>query len=172
MINLIRRGKSMEILDLYNDLGEKLNETIIRGQKPTKGKNVMLSVIFIKNKEGKYLIQKTSQEKGSYFASTGGHVAHKENSFETIKRELKEELDLNEEDKNIKYITTFKYPTKNCLFNVYLLVVNNLNLSKIKLQKEEVERVMFLTSKQIKDIIKNGNFLETHAYIFENYINC
>lgn len=41
----------MEILDLYDDLGNKLNETINRGDKTTKGKNIMLSVIFIKNKE-------------------------------------------------------------------------------------------------------------------------
>lgn len=162
----------MEILDLYNDLGEKLDETIVRGEKAPERKNIMLSVIFIKNNEGKYLIQKTSKEKGNRFSSTGGHVTHGENGLETIKRELKEELDLNTKEDKIKYITTFKYPTKNCVFNVYYLEVDDLDLAKIKLQKEEVEEVKFLTSKEIENIIENGNFLESHAYIFENYINC
>lgn len=162
----------MEILDLYNDLGKKLDETVVRGEKTPEGKNIMLSVIFIKNKDEKYLIQKTSKEKGNRFSSTGGHVIHGENGLETIKRELNEELGINSQDEKIKYVDTFKYPTKNCIFNVYLLEVEEIDLSKIKLQKEEVEEVKFLTSKEIKKIIDNGEFLESHAYIFENYINC
>ena len=162
----------MEILDLYNDLGEKLKETIIRGEKPDKGKNIMLSVIFIKNNEDKYLIQKTSKAKGNYFSSTGGHVTQGENGLETIKRELEEELDIVNISDKIQHIKTFKYPTKHCIFNVYLLKVEQPDISELKLQKEEVEEVKLLTSKEIEDIINNGNFLESHAYIFKNFINC
>ncbi len=161
----------MEILDLYNDLGEAIGETIIRGEKPDKGKNIMLSVIFIKDSDGKYLIQKTSKEKGNRYSSTGGHVTHGESGLETIKRELEEELGITNVSDKIQYIKTFKYPTKNCIFNVYLLEVEQLDISKIKLQKEEVAVVEFLTYKEIKDIINNGDFLESHAYIFENFIN-
>ena len=87
-------------------------------------------------------------------------------------------------DKGMKYVESglfndnvyrklrFKYPTKNCIFNVYLLEIDQLNISEIKLQKEEVAEVKFLTCKEIKDIISHGDFLESHAYIFENFINC
>ncbi len=160
----------MEILDLYDDFGNKLNETIIRGEKTPRGKNIMLSVIFIKNSENKYLIQKTSKEKGNYYSSTGGHVIHKENGLDTIKRELEEELGITGVDDEIKYINTFKYSTKNCIFNVYLLELKKLDISKMKLQKEEVEDIKFLSIKEIENIIKDGNFLESHAYIFKNYI--
>ncbi len=162
----------MEILDLYNDLGEKLKETIIRGEKPDKGKNIMLSVIFIKNNEDKYLIQKTSKAKGNYFSSTGGHVIQGENGLETIKRELEEELGVVNVSDKIQHIKTFKYPTKPCIFNVYLLKIEQLAISKLKLQKEEVEEVKLLTSKEIENIINNGDFLESHAYIFKSFINC
>ena len=162
----------MEILDLYNDLGEAVGETIVRGEKTDKGKNIMLSVIFIKDSEGRYLIQKTSKEKGNRISSTGGHVTHGENGLDTIKRELEEELDITSVDDEIQYVKTFKYPTKNCIFNVYLLEIDQLNISEIKLQKEEVAEVKFLTCKEIKDIISHGDFLESHAYIFENFINC
>lgn len=45
----------MELLDLYDDFGHCLNETIIRDNKIPNNKNIMLSVVYIKNK---YLIQK------------------------------------------------------------------------------------------------------------------
>lgn len=162
----------MEILDLYNDLGEPIGETIVRGEKTEKGKNIMLSVIFIKDSKERYLIQKTSKEKGNRYSSTGGHVTHGENGFDTIKREIEEELGMSNVDKEIQYVKTFKYPTKNCIFNVYLLEVEQLNISEIKLQEEEVAEVQFLTCAEIKDIISHGDFLESHAYIFENFINC
>ena len=160
----------MEILDLYDDNGIFLNETIFRGEKVTTGKNIMLSVIFIKNIEGKYLIQKTSKEKGGKFSSTGGHVIHGEDGFTTIIRELYEELGLKVDDKDVKYITTFKYPSKTCIFNVYELEIDNLDLDNIKLQESEVESINFLSKKEIEKIITDGNFLESHAYIFKNYI--
>ena len=57
----------MELLDLYDDNGNKIGKTIERNKKFTEG-NIMLSIAFIKNKEGKYLIQKTSKEKNHIIA--------------------------------------------------------------------------------------------------------
>lgn len=160
----------MEILDLYDDFGQKLKETINRGEKTEEGKNIMLSVAFIKNSKGEFLIQKTSKEKGNRYSSTGGHVMHGETGLETIKRELEEELGISATEQDLKYIATFKYPKKNCIFNVYLLNID-IDLSKIKLQDTEVESVKYLSVEEINNIINKGNFLESHAYIFKHYIN-
>lgn len=160
----------MEILDLYDDFGQKLKETINRGEKTEEGKNIMLSVAFIENSKGEFLIQKTSKEKGNRYSSTGGHVTHGETGLETIKRELKEELGIDATEQNLKYIATFKYPKKNCIFNVYLINLD-IDLSKIKLQDEEVESVKYLSIEEINNIINEGTFLESHAYIFKHYIN-
>lgn len=160
----------MEILDLYDDEGKKLRETIIRGNKPEKGKNIMLSVVFIKTEDGKYLIQKTSESKGSKYATTGGHVIHGENPTTTIIRELKEELNIKTTKKEIKFLDSFKYPTKNCIFNIFILDFDKKRKSEIKLQDIEVASVQFLTEKQIQKLIKEGKFLESHAYIYKTYI--
>ena len=160
----------MEILDLYDDSGQKLKETINRGEKTEEGKNIMLSVAFIKNSKGEFLIQKTSKEKENRCSSTGGHVMHGETGLETIKRELEEELGISATEQDLKYIATFKYPKKNCIFNVYLLNID-IDLSKIKLQDAEVESVKYLSVEEINNIINKGNFLESHAYIFKHYIN-
>lgn len=161
----------MEILDLYDDNCNRLNETIIRGNRLKPGKNIMLSVIYIKNKENKYLIQKQSPKKGDKYSSTGGHVTHNEDGLVTIIRELYEELNIKNVENSIKYIDTFKYPDKPCIFNVYLLNINNLNIKDIKLQIEEVSQVSWLSKEEIYDLISSNNFLETHAYIFKNYID-
>ncbi len=160
----------MEVLDLYDDLGNRLNETIIRGEKIPEGKNIMLSVAFIKNSKGEYLIQKASPEKDGKYTSTGGHVTHNEDGLTTIIRELEEEVSLTNVEDKIKYITTFKYPPKPAIFKIYLLENINIDVSKLKLQPEEVEQVMWLNTNEINNLIKQGLFLESHAYIFNNYI--
>lgn len=159
----------MEILDLYDDNFNRLDETLVRGNVIPQDKNIMLSVVFIKNSKGDYLIQKTSKEKGSKYSTTGGHVIHNEDGITTIIRELEEELGLNKEDKDLKHIVTFKYPTKNCIFNVYLLE-EDIDVKSLQLQKEEVDTVDYLSINNIEKIIMDGNFLESHAYIFNNYI--
>lgn len=160
----------MEILDLYDDSIKNLHKTINRGETPGIGENIMLSVAYIKNAKGEYLIQKTSQEKGSKYSSTGGHVIHGETGLETIKRELEEELGIITTTKDIKYITTFKYPSKQCIFNVYMLNMD-IDLSNIILQEDEVTEAKYFSVKEINNLINTGEFLESHAYIFNHYIN-
>lgn len=160
----------MELLDLYDDNGNILNEKIIRGEKPEIKKNIMLSIVFIKDKNNKYLIQKTSKEKGSKYSTTGGHVISGEDGLTTIIREIEEELGLFIEKEKIKFIDKIKYPTKQCIFNVFELIIHNINLNSIKIQTSEVESVCLLTKDEIYNLINEGKFLETHGYIFKNYI--
>ena len=159
----------MELLDLYDDNGKKLNKTVERGQKFDKG-NIMLSIAFIKNSDNKYLIQKTSKEKGTKYSSTGGHVIHGETGLTTIIREIKEELGLNINPNELEFISLVKYPTKPCLINLYLLK-KDVYIEKLKLQKEEVESVIWFTKKEILNLIKENKFLESHGYLFQKYIN-
>lgn len=63
----------MECLDIYDENKKKTGKIIVRGVKPEENEHILLSIIFIKNSEGKYLIQKTSKEKGGHYSSTGGH---------------------------------------------------------------------------------------------------
>lgn len=158
----------MEILDLYSDDFKFLNETINRGEIPAEGKNIMLSVVYIKNDKDEFLIQKTSKQKGNIYSTTGGHVMHNENGIETIVRELKEEIGLEISVEQLEHVITFKYPKKPCIFNVYILKKDIID--HICLQKEEVESVTWMTKEQIEDLIIDNKFLESHAYIYHQYI--
>lgn len=157
----------MELLDLYDDNGNKIGKTIERNKKFTEG-NIMLSIAFIKNKEGKYLIQKTSKEKKSHYSSTGGHVTHDEDGLTTIIRELKEELGLNIDKNDIKLISLEKHPERPCLINLYLLE-KDIDIKELKLQKEEVDSVYWMTKEEINSLINQNLFLASHGYLFQKY---
>ena len=161
----------MEILDLYDDNGNKLNKTIVRGNKPNEGENIMLSIVFIKDKDGKYLIQKTSKEKGNQYSTTGGHVTHGEDGLTTIIREIKEELGIDASKDDLKFVNKIKLPNKQCIFNIYELLIDNIDIKNITVQESEVEFVELLSKDEIKKIIEEEKFLASHAYIFENYID-
>lgn len=56
----------MELLDVYDNYGNITGRTIIRGDKTAllnENEHIAVSVIFIENENGEFLIQKTSQEK-------------------------------------------------------------------------------------------------------------
>ena len=159
----------MEILDLYDDNFNKLDEIIVRGNSIPSGKNIMLVVVFIKNKDNKYLIQKTSVSKGGEYSTTGGHVLSSEDGETSIIREIKEELGIDVDIDELKHVSTIKYPSKPCIFNIYILD-KDIDISKLVLQSEEVMSVEWLSDIEIEKLINDNNFLESHGYIFDNYI--
>ena len=158
----------MELLDLYNDNGKPIQRTVVRGEKFTYG-NIMLSIVFIKNSSGKYLIQKTSKEKGSIFSSTGGHVIHGESGLETILREIKEELGIMVDSNALQFISLVKHPKRPCIINLYLLNMD-LDVKNLKLQYEEVAKVYWLDENEILKLIEDDKFLTSHGYLFKKYI--
>ncbi len=159
----------MELLDLYDDSGKPLGTTIERGSKFENG-NIMLSIIFIKNQDGKFLIQKTSEEKGSKYSSTGGHVTHGEDGMTTILRELKEELGLDIKENEVESIALVKHPERPCLINLYLLE-KELDPDTLKLQTEEVDSVEWMKKEEVLSLIDDCKFLGSHGYLFKKYFN-
>ncbi len=145
-----------ELLQVFDDNKNILNESIERSKKMelSNNKNFMMILIFIEN-NGKFLIQKTSKEKGSKYATTGGHVTFKDNGFTTCKKEIKEELNITLDDNDIQYIDTMKY--KNCFVEIYY---SNkiINKNEIKLQNEEVENIYWMNEKEIINLIEKEQF--------------
>ena len=46
----------------------------------------------------------------------------------------------------------------------------DIDISKLVLQSEEVMSVEWLSDIEIEKLINDNNFLESHGYIFDNYI--
>lgn len=158
----------MEMLELFNKDGKSLNKSIARGDKNfAENEYIKLTTIWLKSKD-KYLIQKCSEEKGSEYAVSGGHVQAGKTSAEQAVLELQEELGLDIDEKDLKFLGNIY--RKHAIFDVYGLEDDKLINKEFVLQEEEVEDVLWLTENQISSLIKEGNFRKTSAEQFEQFI--
>ena len=158
----------MEYLNTYDNYKNRLDKKIDRGTMLNKDEHILISILFIRNSDGKYLIQKTSQEKGGLYSSTGGHVLYNENSLDAIKRECKEELGLYIDEHELNYIGTLLINVP--FFDIYYLE-SDININSLKLQREEVDDIIWLTKDEIYNLIDNNLFTKSHGIIFKNIID-
>ena len=84
-----------ELLQVFDKNKNMINESIPRSLKKTlkDGKHFMIVLLFIENND-KFLMQKVAQEKGSEIATTGGHATFMDDSITTVKKEAKEEINI------------------------------------------------------------------------------
>ena len=160
----------MELLDIYDNNGNLTGRQIVRGDKTvilSKDEHIALSVIFIENDNNEFLIQKTSKEKGGEFSSTGGHVDSGETPLVSIKREVKEELGINVDKDNI---ISYGYLLYDMPLRYLYYLKKNINISDIKVQKEEVEYVEYMSVDKINKLIDKGEMLESHGILFKTLI--
>ena len=160
----------MEVLSVFDNNGNIVDKTVIRGSKIKLNENehIGVAVIFIENEEGKFLVQKTSKEKGGEFSTTGGHVLEGETPFEAIIRETKEEIGLTlrkEEVIDLGYML-YDLPIRFIFY-----VRKNIDISSLKLQVEEVEYVTYMTKEEIIDIINREEITKSHGILFNEVIN-
>lgn len=149
----------LEKRDLFDDERNLIGSTIYKGDITPEGYYIDVVVIVMTNKEGKFLIQKRSKEKNGLWALTGGHTKSGQNSFEGILDEVKEEIGLDISNENIIKLECSK--RENKFYNLFYVEME-FDESKIKLQKSEVEDYKIASLDEIEEIIKNGEFFESH----------
>ena len=129
-----------------------------------KGRYYITVVVFIQNSKNEFLLQKRIEKKDGKWATTGGHPVSGETSKQGIITEIKEELGINVVEENIKLFKTIK--TEDDFVDIYYLK-EDIDIKKIKIQKEEVEDVKWANMDEINELIENGSFSESHTEFFE-----
>ncbi len=160
----------MELLDVYDSLGNKTGRVVERGKKDeTFGvdEHIAVAIIYIENDKGEFLIQKTSEEKGGHYSSTGGHINHGEDAYSAIIREVKEELGIDVSNDNIISLghICVDFPVR---FMFYLK--KNINLNDIILQNDEVESVEYMSIDKIRNILDKGLMNKGHYKVLEKVL--
>ena len=160
----------MEYLDVYDDEGKVTGRKIVRGDKNAilgEHEHIAVGVIFIENDNGEFLIQKTSKEKGGEFSSTGGHIDSGETPEVSIRREVEEELGINVDKDNIESLgfLLFDMPLRYLFY-----LKKNIDLNDVKVQKEEVDYVEYMSVDKINKLIESGEMLKSHGIMFKELI--
>ena len=157
----------MELEDLYDKKINKLNKTIRRRvDEIPEGCYVMMSYVLIKN-NNKYLLEQATARSNNTLAIPGGHVLAGEDSLTGLKRELKEELNL--ENVTVEHLDTIIYPYNSYIFNIYL-IEDDIDINSIEFDSNEVVNINWYTKEEILNKIEEGKVNKGYAYILEQYI--
>ena len=157
----------MELEDLYDKNFNKLNKTIRRRiDEIPEGCYVMMSYALIKNND-KYLLEQATARSNNTLAIPGGHVLAGEDGLTGLKRELKEELKL--DNINIKHVDTIIYPYNGYIFNIYL-IEDEIDIDSIEYDTSEVVNINWYSKEEILNKTKENKVNKGYAYILEKYI--
>ena len=158
----------MELLQLFDENKNMLNESIERNRKKElePGKYFMIILLFIHD-EKKFLIQKTSVNRESEYATTGGHVTFGDDVLTTVIKEAKEELGLVLNENEIEEIETITHK----LAHVGIYYCNKkIDIDKLKIQEEEVDSLYWMSVDEINELIKEDKFRKSNIIPFQKVL--
>ena len=131
---------------------------------------MQIVTIFIQNSQNQLLIQKRSKLKGEKYGITSGHTLQNETAKKGALREIKEEIGVNIKENELNLI--YKTKINKITYNLYY-IQKEIDLSKLTLQKEEVEDIYWYTIELINNLIQKNKFYDKQIEafkIFEKYI--
>lgn len=177
----------MEIFDIVDENGEPTGKTKPREQVHQDGDLHRTSHVWIlrHNSKGKIdiLLQKRSADKdsfpGCYDISSAGHIPAGSGYIESALRELKEELGIEAEEKELEQRLIRRISNKNIFHGkpfidnqvtrVYRLIREDLDIEKLNIQKEEIESIMWMDYEQCIEAVKNNSI--KHCIFLEELIS-
>ena len=157
----------MEYRDLYDENRTLTGETVKKGEAVPSNRYYLAVMVFIENSKGLILLQKRSLTSGGCWATTGGHPKSGETSLEGMCTEIKEELGITINKNDLRLFESVK-STYNFLDLYYLK--QDIDLSSLILQEEEVSAVKWFKKEEIDGLIKNNLFFDRHIKPYERFL--
>ena len=151
-----RRG---EVWDLYDFEGHPLGQTHPADMPMPEGCCHLVTSFWVVNPRGELLIQRRSELKQrapGLWSVTSGCVQAGEDSLQGCIREVREELGLEIDPGTLERI--FRLRGGRALFDDYG-TAQDLDLSQIVLQTEEVSEVKFASPTEITALLEAGQFM-------------
>lgn len=103
----------MEMIDLCDEQGQQLGQTVKRNQAHSEGLWHRTVHVWVQNTQGQLLLQQRSSLKDTnpnlWDVSAAGHISAGQSSVEAALRELEEEIGLVILEEELKYLFTVKH---------------------------------------------------------------
>ncbi len=158
----------MELWDLYDLDRKRTGETMIRGERQPQDRYRIIVHICLFNSQGQMLIQKRQPFKsgfsGMWDITVGGSAVKGDDSRSAAMRELKEELGIDVDLKDRRPALTVNFRLG---FDDMYVVDKDVDLSSLKLQYEEVEKVKWADKEEIFSLIDEGIFIPYHKSLID-----
>ena len=150
----------MELVDLYDENRVPLGRVAERHAKKAPGEYRVVVHVCIFNNQGQLLIQQRSPEKrlwpSRWDVSIGGGVDAGETSRQGAEREVLEELGYDLDLTGLRPAVTVNFEGG---FDDFFVVTRDLDIRDLRLQKEEVSDVRWVTLEETLAMLENGQFI-------------
>jgi len=150
----------MELVDLYDENRIPLGKTAERYAKKKHGEYRMVVHVCVFDRQGRMLIQQRSKEKGAWGGywdvTIGGGVDAGETSRQGAEREFLEELGYPLDLTGRRPHLTVNFSGG---FDDFYLLVRDIDLQELKLQKEEVQQVRWASREEIFELLDADRFI-------------
>ena len=151
----------MEYWDLYNEKREKINKKHLRSSnnKLNPGEYHIAVNIWIINDQGKIIITQRHPQKEFplKWECSGGAIIAGEDSITGALREVEEEIGIKLKKENGKLIYSRK---REMDFKDVYLFEENIDISKTKLQENEVVSIKLVSKEELLEMVKNDEIAE------------
>lgn len=158
----------MEIWDLYDKNRIKTGETIVRGSKFKENTYHLVVHVCIFNLEGKMLIQQRQPFKDGWpnmwDITVGGSAVSGDTSQLAAEREVYEEIGYKLSLDGIRPSLTINFDKG---FDDIYLIQKDIDISKLKLQYEEVQSVKWASKEEILSMIDEEIFIPYHKSLID-----
>ena len=154
-----------ELWDIYDRNRNKTGRFHERGMPMKKGEYHLTVQVWILNSSGEFLITKRSPSL-SFWANrwhaTGGCAIAGDDSLQTALKEVREELGISLDPANGQLFTSYTQPhyndEGNIMFDIWLFR-QDIDLSTIVLQEEEICDAKWADKQEICSMIDTGSFI-------------
>jgi isopentenyldiphosphate isomerase len=160
----------MELWDVYDKYRQKTGRTHERGNPIGEGDYHLVVHVWIINDKGEFLIQKRQPWKkgwpNMWDSSAAGAAVLGDSSIEAAIRETKEELGIDLDISKLEPLLTVKFSRG---FDDIWLIRQNIDINHLKLQYEEVADVKWASEEEIKQMVRDGEFIASNYlhHLFE-----
>ena len=172
-----------EIVDIYDSAGLKTGATCTKLNAHKEGLWHTSAHVWIYRRDGSILLQKRAACKETFPSmwdiSVAGHIDAGESPLEGALREIREEIGICVNEKDLEYAYTvrmeYPYPARGWINRehcyVYLLCVD-CDADALTLQKEEVEDARFFTLDQFRSMTHaDRGMMVPHENYYEHIID-
>lgn len=154
----------MELWDLFDKDRMPLGKTMARGDVRPRGEYHQTVHICIFDPSGRLLIQRRAETKDTFASlwdiTAAGSVLSGEHSCEGAHRELLEEIGVDLDFSGVRPYFTLNH--EGGFGDFYIFVLEEIDLSALRLQESEVQAVRYATLEEALALIDEGRFIPYH----------